>query len=162
MTEPESLGDIMASRSVPSFRGKRRKLELLKINWRRIAGDREGEHSSPTRLARRTLTVSADGPSWAAELSIQTAVLLKGIEAVIGKGDVQKIRIQAKTEGARPGERGVKLAGAEENPDGGECVVLGAEVKGELESIGQAETRNALERLLKASVASKQGKPDGR
>ena len=161
MTEPESLGEIMASRSVPSLKGKRQKLELLKINWRSIAGDREGEHSSPTRLARRTLTVTADGPSWAAELSIKTAALLKGIETVIGEGDVQKIKIQAKTKDPQPEVRGAKSSGAADDPSGGECVVLGAEVEGELESIGQAETRNALERLLKASVAGKQGKPGG-
>ena len=161
MTEPERVGEIIAGQGCRPLKGRKRKLELLKINWRSIAGDEECRHSSPTRLSRRTLTVAADGPSWAAELSIRTEALLRGVEAVIGEEEVQKIKIQARGTCLQLEEGGVRPTGKEEGYGEVDRVELSPDLQGELEFVRQEETRAALERLLKASVASKQGKRDG-
>lgn len=161
LSRPESLGEIMAGGKGPSPRRKKQRLELLKGNWRNIAGERAGEHSSPTRLSRGTLTVAADGPSWASELSIQSGVLLQRIEGVAGRGVVQRIRVQARPGGqedasVRPGKgEREKQPGA----DGG-GPELGEKLESELGAIEQEETRAALERLLKESIASKQYEQD--
>jgi predicted nucleic acid-binding Zn ribbon protein len=160
LSEPESLGEIMGGRGLKSLRGKRQKLELLKIHWAGIAGEREAQHSSPTKLSRRVLVVAAEGPSWAAELSMKTAALLKGIEKVIGSSDVQKIKIQARSAGARTEGTAEGLAGQGEGPVRRDGVHLGMEVQEELDSISEEETKNALARMLEASVSSKQYKPD--
>ncbi len=161
MSRPESLGEIMARGSGPSPRRRKQRLELLRCNWRNIAGERAGEHSSPTRLSRGTLTVAADGPSWASELSIQSGSLLERIEVVVGGGVVQRIRVQARTGGlAGPSsDPGPGSRGRPSKADEGDRR-LGEKLESGLEAIEQQETRGALERLLKESIASKQYEQD--
>jgi hypothetical protein len=160
LTEPERLGEIMAGRGLQPLKGKRRKLELLKIHWAGIAGDREARHSTPTKLSRRVLVVATEGPSWAAELSMKTADLLKGIEEVIGAPDVQKIKIQARSTDVSNERVTERTTGEGRDPVRRESVQLDLEVQEELDSISEEETRGALVRMLKASVASRQCKPD--
>lgn len=162
MSEPERVGEIIGGQGSRPLKGRKRKLELLKINWRSIAGEEECRHSSPTRLSRRTLTVATDGPSWAAELSIRTKALLRGVEAVIGEEEVQKIKVQARSTGSRCKENEANTTGKEESSAEEGRIELSPDLRSGLESVRQEETRAALERLLKASVASKQGKRGAR
>jgi hypothetical protein len=161
LSDPESLGEIMAGRGSRPLKGKRQKLEVIKIHWAAIVGEREARHSSPSRLSRRVLVVAAEGPSWAAELSMKTADLLKGIEKVIGAPDVQKIKIQARSQGEREAETAQRRAGGGESPSSAEGAELGVRVKKELDSISERETKEALTRMLRASVSSKRYKQDG-
>jgi len=158
LTDPERVGNIIAGPPCRPLKGRKGKLELLKVNWRSIAGEEECRHSSPTRLSRRTLTVSADGPSWAAELSVKTHALLRGVEALLGKEEVQKIKVRAGSARQTSEESGVKPAGGKVDRGDLESVELSSDVRGELQSVGHEKTRTALERMLKASVASEQDK----
>ena len=157
MSDPESLGEIIARRRVPAPRNKKLKLEMVSLNWKNIAGERMGRHSAPTRLSRGTLTIAAEGSSWAAEISAETPVLLKRVREVMGDDNVKKLKIQARETGscAEAGEsqQGVQSANSRE-------AALGEEVKEELGSIAEKETRSALEGMLRASVASRQSKQD--
>lgn len=162
MSSPESLGQIIARGGAPSPRRKKQRLELLRGNWRHIAGERAWQHSRPTRLSRGILTVAADGASWASELSIQAGSLLEKIEVIVGRGVVQRIRVQGRAGGpgaavAGGGSKG--LAGPAKPGEG--ATRLGEKVECELETIEQEETRAALERLLKESIARKQYEQDG-
>lgn len=161
LSSPESLGQIIVRGGAPSPRKKRQRLELLRGNWRHIAGERAWQHSRPTRLSKGTLTVAADGASWASELSIQAGSLLEKIEAIVGRGVVQRIKVQGRADGAEGAVAGggsQGLAGTEKPGKG--APRLGEKVESELEKIGQEETRSALERLLKEIIASKQYEQD--
>jgi predicted nucleic acid-binding Zn ribbon protein len=90
LREPESLGSIISRGRVPGPTRKKQKLDLLAMNWGHIAGERMAAHSTPTRLIRGTLTVSADSPAWAAELSITTETLLRKIAGIMGEESVRR------------------------------------------------------------------------
>lgn len=162
MSSPESLGQIIARGGAPSPRKRKQRLELLRGNWRHIAGEMAWQHSHPTRLSRGILTVAADGASWASELSIQAGALLEKIEVVVGHGVVQKIRVQGRAGGAEAAASGGGSKGPVPQARGGERTPrLGEKVESELETIEHEETRSALERLLKESIAGKQNEQDG-
>lgn len=154
MPEPESLGKIMSHGHLPAPRGKKLQLELVGQNWRHIAGERLAPHGIPTRFSRGTLTVSAEGPSWAAELCTATPTLLSRIGGLLGDDSVQKIRVQARNwvTAERGGAAGSRIM------DAGDGASLEAQVRNKLEGIEEEETRGALERMLRASIASRQTK----
>ena len=158
MSDPVSLGDIMARGGGPAPRKKGQKLKLLALNWERIAGERAGRKSSPTRLAKGTLTVSAEGPAWAAEISMQSESLLRAANEVLGEGSISRVRVRA-------GARGAERAGGEETSQmdakEGTGAELGEETERQLETIGQEDLRTSLERFLRASAARKQSRRDG-
>ena len=150
--EPERVGDIIARSAAVDPRKKRLRLELLRNNWPSIAGERMADHSRPTRLSRGTLTVAADGASWAEELSAVSFELLKNIEKVLGRGSVRKLRVQARAGRREPPPAGV--AGQKE----AEEVNVGGELGEALGNLDDAEVREALARMLRASITSKHNK----
>ena len=159
MSEPESLGEIIRRGRVITPKKKRHRLEMLCLNWKYIAGERTGRHSSPTRLSRGTLTVAAEGPAWAAELSVQTHELIRRAEQILGEDSVKKVRVQARAKasgGVLKGERGKASEPQGERPRLEQKV---AEGLGDIEEEG---ARVALERMIRASIASEQGKQSGR
>jgi hypothetical protein len=159
LSDPARLGDIIARARGPSPRKKGDKLKLLALNWERIAGERTGRMSRPTRLARGTLTVTADGPAWAAEVSMQSARLMRASNEALGEGNVSRIRVRAGAEetGAERSEKDPekerrRVEGAE----------LGEETERQLETISQEDLRTSLERLLRVSATrKKQGRSEG-
>lgn len=152
MAEPERVGDIIARRTTVDPRKKRLRLELLRNNWPSLAGERMAEHSRPTRLSRGTLTVAAYGAPWAGELSAVSYELLKNIEKVLGGGVVRKVRVLAKAGRREPEPTGdVDLGEPEEEYVEGE---LGEE----LGNLDDAEVREALGRMVRASKSSEHSK----
>lgn len=93
MGEAERLGDIIKrSRLLVGRRGKT-SLDYLKNSWEEIVGERLASHSRPSRLSRKTLTVVADGPAWACEFSAYAQNIRASINALLGKGVVERIRV---------------------------------------------------------------------
>lgn len=159
MSEPERLGQIIARGHGPSPRNKKHRLDLVALNWNHIAGERLGEHSVPRRLARGTLTVAADGPAWASELSAESESLLRKTAEVLGESSVRKVRVQARPAPADD-------AGFEPDDEVREASAgrarLEDKVTDELEAIQGEELRGALERMLRASITSRQSRQGGR
>lgn len=101
MPEPEQVGDIICGGKFPVPRRKRQKLDLLKINWRHIAGERLGAHSVPSKLSRGVLFIKAETPSWASEVSMATDRILTKIENFGGRGYVLRIKVRAEKQAGR-------------------------------------------------------------
>jgi hypothetical protein len=152
LREPESLGSIISRGRVPGPTRKKQKLDLLAMNWGHIAGERMAAHSTPTRLIRGTLTVSADSPAWAAELSITTETLLRKIAGIMGEESVRKVRIQSRGK-VRGSDEEASGGGSGEGP-GGQPV--GGKLADDIEALEDEEMRKALGRLARASSSSKQ------
>ena len=158
MAEPEKIGDILASERVAAPRKRKQKLELLKVNWRYVAGERAGEHSRPSRLVRGTLTVAAESPPWAAELSMRSDEIRRQAEKMLGSGSVRKVRVESRSGAAVQGAGGRADIVDEEPLRTGEDV--GGELGRELERLEDARLRESLTRLVKISRASRQSKQD--
>ncbi len=151
MSEPESLGEIISRRRWPPRTGKAAKLDILELNWARVAGDRIAGHTTPTRISRGVLTVSAEGASWASEASMQVERILSGAAALLGKDTVRRVRVRASSSGL-PGS--AKAAGEEAAGSVAEGPGLDEEVVSALEGIAEEQTRGALGRMLRASKAA--------
>ena len=158
MSEPEKLGDILARSKVGNPKKKKLRLELIKLNWTPLVGERIGKHSRPTRLSKGTLTTTADGAAWAAELSMKSGEVIRGIEKLLGEAAVKMIKVQSrKPEGEDAGETS---SGGEGLEDGEEVVVIDGKIMQELSRLSDEEVRKALLRLLRAGKASKQYNQD--
>ncbi|MHB8894955.1 MAG: DciA family protein [Candidatus Geothermincolia bacterium] len=153
MPEPEKLGSIIARGNVPGLKKKRQRLDLLKVNWEHVAGGRMSEHSAPTRLIRGTLTVAADGPAWAAELSMATEDLLRKIRNIMGDNGVKKIRVQSRGKSAPEGAGGRH---GEPERGKGEDLEIEGEIGEQIGAVPDEEMRRALARLVRSTKSGKQ------
>lgn len=156
VSEPESLGGIMAGRPGMSPSIKKLKKELISLHWAHIAGERLASHSTPTRITKGVLTVSAEGPAWAAELSAKTPELLAGVTRVLGDNGIKKMRVRARSPELAP-ETGVAVKPADHSRE----APLGPQLQEKLNGIDEEETRTALERMLRASMERKQYEQNG-
>lgn len=147
MSKPESIGEIISRRKIGDLRKKKLRLELIKMNWSYIAGETLAERSAPTRLSRGTLTVAADGASWANELSVATRDILRRTERILGEGALRKVKVQSR--GGLSPQLKEKERTHEETVEWE--VELGDEVDEGIERLEDTEMREALTRLLKAS-----------
>ncbi len=91
--EVERIGDIIRKSRFPGRREGKATIEYLRYFWEGIAGERLARHSRPSRLRKKTLTVVADGPAWASEFSASAQSVRAAIDATLGKGVVEKIRV---------------------------------------------------------------------
>lgn len=156
MSEPERIGEIISRRKAPARTGNVRKLDVLALNWGRVAGERISGHTAPTRLARGVLTVSAEGPAWASEAAALAATILQRATALLGGGAVRKVRVRARPQTQ---EEAVEEQRGEAARAAAAGLVLDEDIKGRLSKIPEEKTRSALEGLLRASrVTSKAGK----
>lgn len=148
MSEPERLKEIIARKSFSRAAKKSQRLGLIRLSWDAVAEDLSA-HTLPTKLARGTLTVRAQGAAWASEASMRTPGMLARLERMLGKGAVKRIRVQS---GAASGDE----RDAVDTParGGGEADLPGGELGEKLDKIGDAEVRSALARLARASKAS--------
>lgn len=154
MPEPESLGSILSRERVPGPRKKKQRLDLLKVNWEHIAGKRLAEHSEPTRIARGTLTIAADGPAWAAEVSIATRQILARTREIAGDDVVGKLRVRSR--GTEEPSRQERWARTADEGQSAELSPIEGRIGEEIASVEDEKTRNALARLVRASRPSKQ------
>lgn len=154
MPEPESLGSIISRGRVPGPRRKKQRLDLVKSGWEHLVGPRLAEHSEPTRLARGVLTVSAEGPAWAAELTMATHSLLTKIERAMGQGEIKKIKVRSRGGGEGPPDGAADVGAGEETA--GDDKPIDGKLGEEIRSVEDEQTRKALERMVRASKAGKQ------
>lgn len=152
MSNPERLGEIISRRKSPARKGSAAKIDLLALNWTRVAGDRISGHTAPTRLARGVLTVSAEGQAWASEASTQTEAIRRRAESLLGGGTVRKVRVRAGAADWREADPDQAVDAARASAEG---IALDEEITDVLSEIPGDETRLALERLLKASKAGR-------
>lgn len=153
MSNPESVGSIISAGSVRGKKRGRHSLELLVANWSHLAGERLALHSKPTRLARGVLTVAADSPAWAAELSVESERLLRRIVAIVGQGTVKKVKVQSR--GKREKGAGLEAPGAGERPE--EARIEG-KIGEDIMALEDTEMRLALAKLARAIKPGNQGK----
>lgn len=151
MPEPEPFGRIISRRGTPGRKAAASRLDVLAVNWGRLAGEKLSAHTSPTRLSRGVLTISAEGAAWASEASMHVERILAGASALLGPGAVRKVRVRsaAKTREGPPADVSAEAARA-----AAEGVRLDPGLAGRLAEIPEEETRGALERLLRASKAA--------
>ena len=150
MSEPEQLSEIIARKTFSRAAKKSQRLGLIRAGWESVAGEMAA-HTKPTRLARGTLTVRADGAAWAAEASMSSALMLSRLERMLGKGAVRKLKVQA---GAGGEAEGGPLPGDAEEQQSVE--IPQGELGEKLGKIGDDEVRSALAKLAAASKTSKQ------
>lgn len=155
MSEPERLASILARRGTRFPRGAHAGLSILKENWAIVAGDRIAEHSRPTKLNRGTLTVSAEGSSWAAEVSACAQEVLCGAQRMLGRQRVKKVRVRS---GFCNGEKGVDEVREERVEEGEPEELQEGELGRGLNRISDSDLRRALSRMVSASKAIRQSK----
>jgi len=150
VSEPEQLNRIIARKSFSRVARKSQRLDLIRAGWEAVAGDL-ASHTEPTRLARGTLTVRAEGASWASEASMSSATMLMRLDRMLGKGAVKRIRVQA---GQAERAAGEPMAAGREGPESEEN--LPGELGEQLSKIGDDDVRRALAKLAAASKPGKQ------
>jgi len=153
LSNPETVGSIISAGSVRGKKRGRHSLDLLVANWSHLAGERLALHSKPTRLARGVLTVAADSPAWAAELSVESGRLLRRIVAIVGQGTVKKVKVQSR--GKREKGAGLEAPGAGERPE--EARIEG-KIGEDIMALEDTEMRLALAKLARAIKPGNQGK----
>jgi predicted nucleic acid-binding Zn ribbon protein len=73
--------------------------------WAQIVGPELGEHTQPEALRDGELTVVADSTAWATQLRLLAAQLLRRLNAELGAGAVQRVKVRGPvTATRRPGE----------------------------------------------------------
>jgi hypothetical protein len=132
---------------------KKHRLDLLVVNWSHIVGERLAAHSAPTRLIRGTLTVAADSPAWAAELSMATDSLLRKIGGLMGDQAVRRVRVQSR-ERAPEGDQENADAGAA--GEGRESLEVSGKLSEDIGALEDEDMRKALARLVRASSTTRQ------
>lgn len=152
MADTEKIGEIISRTRVGEPRKRKLKLELIRANWTSLAGERAQRHCRPTRLARGTLTIACESPSWASELGMDSEKILSGVEMLLGGRSVKKLRIESRPGWALEGEEKNKKPQME---DIGETPPS-AGVASELARLESEELRAALERLERSRRLGKQ------
>lgn len=75
--------------------GERMALGRLRDAWASVVGAEVAARSEPIRLLRGTLTVRAEGGSWAAELTLLSARLAERADAFLGgRPPVKQVKVQ--------------------------------------------------------------------
>lgn len=158
MGKPEPLGEILARKNVGAPRRKKQALELIRLNWATLVGERLSAQTAPTKMARGTLGVSANGGAWAAELCLKESELMSGAERMLGAGVVKKIRVKATGWPANDPDEGPGEARRTAAASGSRGPVIDGEIGEGIRSLGDPEMSEALSRLVLASRAGRQSR----
>jgi hypothetical protein len=154
LSDPEKIGSIISRGRVPGPKKGRHSLDLLVVNWPHLAGERAAAHSVPTKLSRGILTVAAESPAWAAELSVETERLLRRSTAIVGAGTVKKIKVRSRARGAEaPGETVARAGIVVE----AECELQGR-IAEDIGALEDDEMKLALAKLVQAIRPARQTK----
>lgn len=84
-----SLDRITRSLGAPSAGA----LATIFERWPAIVGEAVAAHSRPLSLQRGTLTVGADQPAWAAQLSYLEDDMKRRVNGVVGTAVVTRVRV---------------------------------------------------------------------
>lgn len=91
---PVRLGDVLApalERMGP--RGVWTEAKLRKV-WAETVGEQVAQHATVRRLRGTTLEVSVTSDAWATELTYLTESIVKGLNARLGAGTVERVTVQ--------------------------------------------------------------------
>lgn len=73
--------------------------------WAQIVGPELADHTQPEALRDGELTVAADSTAWATQLRLLAAQLVRRLNAELGPGSVQRVKVRGPvTTTRRPGE----------------------------------------------------------
>ncbi len=73
--------------------------------WAQIVGPDLAAHTHPDSLADRELTVTADSTAWATQVRLLAAQLVRRLNAELGDGAVQRVRVRGPASAAGPARR---------------------------------------------------------
>jgi predicted nucleic acid-binding Zn ribbon protein len=73
--------------------------------WAQIVGPDLAAHTHPDSLADRELTVTADSTAWATQVRLLAAQLVRRLNAELGDGSVQRVRVRGPASAAGPARR---------------------------------------------------------
>jgi predicted nucleic acid-binding Zn ribbon protein len=73
--------------------------------WAQIVGPDLAAHTRPDSLADRELTVTADSTAWATQVRLLAAQLVRRLNAELGDGSVQRVRVRGPAAAAGPAPR---------------------------------------------------------
>lgn len=92
-TEPESVGEVI--RGVLGTGPLRGGVALGRLarSWDRVAGERLAARSSPARLDRGALVVSAESSSWAAQATFLADEIRRRANEILGSEEVVSVRV---------------------------------------------------------------------
>ena len=78
-----------------SRRGWQQRLEGARVHgrWADIAGEQLARHTEPVRLLGGVLVLRAANAAWAAQVGYLTAELAQRANAVLGEGQVRRVRV---------------------------------------------------------------------
>ncbi|MFI6514543.1 DUF721 domain-containing protein [Spirillospora sp. NPDC050679] len=70
-------------------------------NWPGIVGPELAEHTRPERFENGVLTVVADSTTWATQLRLLAATLVRRLNEELGQGTVRQVKVQGPSAGPR-------------------------------------------------------------
>ena len=73
--------------------------------WAQIVGPDLAAHTRPDSLADRELTVTADSTAWATQVRLLADQLVRRLNAELGDGSVQRVKVRGPAAAAGPGRR---------------------------------------------------------
>ena len=73
--------------------------------WAQIVGPDLAAHTRPDSLADRELTVTADSTAWATQVRLLADQLVRRLNAELGDGSVQRVRVRGPAAAAGPARR---------------------------------------------------------
>ena len=73
--------------------------------WAEIVGPELGAHTRPDGLADGELTVTADSTAWATQVRLLAAQLVRRLNAELGDGTVQRVKVRGPASAAGPARK---------------------------------------------------------
>ena len=73
--------------------------------WAQIVGPDLAAHTRPESLEDGELTVTADSTAWATQVRLLAAQLVRGLNAELGDGTVQRVKVRGPAAAAGPARR---------------------------------------------------------
>ena len=64
--------------------------------WAEVVGDDVASHSRPLAITDGVLTIAVDDPGWATQLSYLQGQLVARVEAALGPGHVNSVRVRVR------------------------------------------------------------------
>ncbi|MGZ4126562.1 MAG: DUF721 domain-containing protein [Actinomycetota bacterium] len=93
--EPRALGDLV--RSLVEGRGWNERMSFgrLRDEWATVVGSEVAARCEPVSLVGGTLSIRADGPAWASELTLLSRSIAERADSYLGGGVVKDVRVSA-------------------------------------------------------------------
>jgi hypothetical protein len=146
-TRPARVGDVLKERIAALGWGLRLREEEVLTGWGEAVGPQIAAHARASHVVNHRLTVVTENPVWTQQLALLKPDLLRRLAGRFGPEAVTDLffvtgRIDPLPAPAAP------AAAAAKQPD------LPAELRGELDAIGDGGVRESVRRLILAALAA--------